>query len=318
MPPPRCACGAARTPLATAALRSSWEEVLGLKWSWVTPSAAYWHMCLGCHQARWPGDGRVRNRYCRPRSSDPRRRVGARARLVVGELYLTEPPPELGSATAPERDAADSDSSDESASRSRSFFRLPPRPPRSPRLRPHVPPPQGWPCGTPLSLIAEPCDGWSCAFCTEMREFRYSRHMRGLRVPSLRSSTRNPEHVSVGRVAWMADEERMAFDGSRAVCFLGTLGPVSLGVIFKPVFRACFRTLVLRFVRCLPDQPHVPASLHASRWFTQCMHVADVSGNKESVAFICLRATRVSCVSIYRLPQLLLRPSPAQGNSLCA
>jgi hypothetical protein len=222
MPPPRCACGAARTPLATAALRSSWEDVLGLKWSWSTPSAAYWHMCLGCHQARWPGDGRVRNRYCRPRSSDPRRRVGARARLVVGELYLTEPPPELGSAAAPELAAADSDSSDESASRSRSRFRLPPRPPRSPRLRPHVPPPQGWPFGTPLSLIAEPCDGWSCAFCADMREFRYSRHMRGLRVPSLRSSTRNPEHVSVGRVAWMADEERMAFDGSRAVCFLGT------------------------------------------------------------------------------------------------
>jgi hypothetical protein len=129
MPPPRCACGAARTPLATAALRSSWEDVLGLKWSWSTPSAAYWHMCLGCHQARWPGDGRVRNRYCRPRSSDPRRRVGARARLVVGELYLTEPPPELGSAAAPELAAADSDPSDESASRSRSRFRLPPRPP---------------------------------------------------------------------------------------------------------------------------------------------------------------------------------------------
>ena len=222
MPPPRCPCGAARTPLATAALRSSWEDALGLKWSWVTPSGAYWHMCLACHQTRWPGDGRVRNRYCRPRSSDPRCRVGARACLAVGELYLTEPPPELRSAAAPLLAAAESDSSDESVSRSRSFFRLPPPPPRSPRLRPHVPPPQGWPFGIPLGLIAEPCDGWSCAFCTEMRELRHIRHMRGLRVPSLRSSTRNPEHVSVPRLVWMVDDERMAFDGRHAVCLLGT------------------------------------------------------------------------------------------------
>ena len=47
-----------------------------------------------CHQARWPEDGRSRNRHSRPVAIDDRRIVGGRSRGVRGDFYLTEAPPE--------------------------------------------------------------------------------------------------------------------------------------------------------------------------------------------------------------------------------
>ena len=41
-----------------------WE---GVKWRW-HGEIRYWRLCLACHQRRWDGDGRTRNRHCRPRS----------------------------------------------------------------------------------------------------------------------------------------------------------------------------------------------------------------------------------------------------------
>jgi hypothetical protein len=141
MAPPTCPqCGAARTELASAGLREVWHELKGLTWDCATPSQAYWHLCLSCHQARWPGDGRSRNRHSRPVAIDDRRIVGGRSRGVLVDFYLTEAPPEhiADVPIAPVR--------------SRAAWRFAWPPPGRP-----------WPFGTPMCVVypAE-CSGAAC------------------------------------------------------------------------------------------------------------------------------------------------------------
>jgi len=97
MAPPICpGCGTELTELESPALRRTWKKDEGFKWSWHSPVQAYWHLRQDCHQAAWPVDKRVSNRWSRPGDAWwPSLASSRRCRLVVGDFYLTESPPEL-------------------------------------------------------------------------------------------------------------------------------------------------------------------------------------------------------------------------------
>ena len=97
MAPPKCLnCSRDSTCLESAALRATWAAHEGVKWGWHTDEAAYWFLCLPCHRRAWPLDQRCENRHSRPWDAifPWYVRSGVRS-LVVGDFYLTQPPPEL-------------------------------------------------------------------------------------------------------------------------------------------------------------------------------------------------------------------------------
>ena len=94
MGPPLClSCKATTcTEIESRSLRHKWSCEDGFKWQWHNDQQAYWRMCLPCHRVHWPTDSRTRNRYSTPH---PKRQSGSKSKFLVGDLYLTESPPEL-------------------------------------------------------------------------------------------------------------------------------------------------------------------------------------------------------------------------------
>ena len=81
-------------------LQEVWQEEQGLKWGWCG-RVAYWKLCKECHEQAWPLDRRFNNRHSTPHHAVPWGGVlrnGVR-RLVVGDFYITTPPPHLPSPT---------------------------------------------------------------------------------------------------------------------------------------------------------------------------------------------------------------------------
>ena len=110
--PPLCPCGLrAVAPLKSHGIRNRWAEEEGISRSRVTSSkrggasVAYFHFCEECHARIWPDDRRPPNgnRWTRPASRlmpTFQASVQGRRRLLTGDLYITESPPELLSAGA--------------------------------------------------------------------------------------------------------------------------------------------------------------------------------------------------------------------------
>ncbi len=92
--PPCPGCGLGLSRLHSQKLRESWAQEEGLKWGWYTQEQAYWKLCLPCHQEAWPGDLRRRGPYCLPLADYWKHLVGGRLRLLAGDFYLTQAPPE--------------------------------------------------------------------------------------------------------------------------------------------------------------------------------------------------------------------------------
>ena len=110
--PPLCPCGLrVVAPLRSLGIRERWAEEEGISWSWVSSSTrggasvAYFRFCAECHTKTWPDDRRPPNgnRWTRPaRRLMPKFKssLHGRQRLVTGDLYITESPPEYVSAEA--------------------------------------------------------------------------------------------------------------------------------------------------------------------------------------------------------------------------
>ena len=110
--PPLCPCGLrAVAPLKSHGIRNRWAEEEGISRSRVTSSkrggasVAYFHFCEECHARIWPDDRRPPNgnRWTRPASRllpTFQASLQGRRRLLTGDLYITESPPELLSAEA--------------------------------------------------------------------------------------------------------------------------------------------------------------------------------------------------------------------------
>ena len=90
---PRCLlCVTETTCLQNPVLRETWKADEGVKWHWHSDACAYWTLCQSCHRTAWPEDHRVKNGSSKPWSAI----VWGRCRLpLVGEFYITRPPPEL-------------------------------------------------------------------------------------------------------------------------------------------------------------------------------------------------------------------------------
>ncbi len=105
MGPPRCCCGQRHcAELVTAKARATWAEEQGAKWDWHSDRQAYWYLCLPCHKKFW-NDGRSKSPWSQPGRAPWGFQVGGRARLLSGDFYLTEAPPDLG----PDRRATPAD-----------------------------------------------------------------------------------------------------------------------------------------------------------------------------------------------------------------
>ena len=72
-----------------------WAEDEGLKWQWRTPKQAYFRLCEACHTTVWPMDMRPGNRHNKPGAYFWKQTRGGRTRLLAGDLFITEAPPEL-------------------------------------------------------------------------------------------------------------------------------------------------------------------------------------------------------------------------------
>jgi hypothetical protein len=91
-------------------LRSKWASGEGLKWTWRVQTVqkrenrvAWFRFCEICHRELWPDDHRVNNRYSRPALSHwEKASAGGCLRLVAGDFYLTQPPPERASSSTRE------------------------------------------------------------------------------------------------------------------------------------------------------------------------------------------------------------------------
>ena len=57
-------------------------------------TTVHWRLCQACHKRVWPADLRVGNRHSRPFVEPMPGIRGGKRRLVVGDFYLTEAPPE--------------------------------------------------------------------------------------------------------------------------------------------------------------------------------------------------------------------------------
>ena len=93
--PPCPRCGRHElSALKTEALRATWAEEEGVRWSWRRCTdghlAPLWALCDLCHKKEWPKDLRG-NRYSRP---GPAYYETASSGRVV-PLHFTTPPPEL-------------------------------------------------------------------------------------------------------------------------------------------------------------------------------------------------------------------------------
>ena len=85
-------CATDTTCLQNPVLRETWKADTGVKWYWHTDACAYWALCQPCHAATWPEDFRVKNGASKPWSAI----AWSRCRMpLVGEFYITRPPPEL-------------------------------------------------------------------------------------------------------------------------------------------------------------------------------------------------------------------------------
>ena len=96
MGPPMCpGCSFTSCTELSQELRKRWEESQGLKWH-LLPSGtqAYWKLCLSCHRMAWPLDGRTSNRHSWPAEALIRR-GRSKTRLVAGDFYVLETPPEI-------------------------------------------------------------------------------------------------------------------------------------------------------------------------------------------------------------------------------
>ena len=72
-----------------------WQADEGYKWDWVTPEQAYFKLCWSCHLVAWPLDMRSRNQHNKPGTYYWCKELGGRSRLLAGDLYISEAPPEL-------------------------------------------------------------------------------------------------------------------------------------------------------------------------------------------------------------------------------
>ena len=72
-----------------------WQADEGYKWDWVTPEQAYFKLCWSCHLVAWPLDMRSRNQHNKPGAYYWCKELGGRSRLLAGDLYISEAPPEL-------------------------------------------------------------------------------------------------------------------------------------------------------------------------------------------------------------------------------
>jgi hypothetical protein len=93
-------CGKFLADLRTQQLQQVWAAWEGVKWDFrdlQRGRTAYWRYCFECHTMQmWPGDGRRGNRHSSPTPTRWWRvQRGSVARLVCGDLYLTEAPPEI-------------------------------------------------------------------------------------------------------------------------------------------------------------------------------------------------------------------------------
>jgi hypothetical protein len=80
----------------SAGQRARWAADEGLKWAVITANLAYFFFCEECHRLIWPDDNRCNNRHSQPAETTWRRHlVNGVVRLIVGDLYVTRPPPEL-------------------------------------------------------------------------------------------------------------------------------------------------------------------------------------------------------------------------------
>jgi hypothetical protein len=98
-PPPCSLCGSLENACLSERLRRQWAGEEGVKWKW-RGGLAYWRLCLDCHREVWPEDRRNRNGFSLPFSALCDRtilsgRSGGKVSLVVGDFWLTHPPPEL-------------------------------------------------------------------------------------------------------------------------------------------------------------------------------------------------------------------------------
>ena len=76
-------------------MRRTWRQEEGYKWDWVTPNQAYFTLCWSCHLVVWPLDMRSSNRHNKPGAYYWMKKLGGRTRLLAGDLYISEAPPEL-------------------------------------------------------------------------------------------------------------------------------------------------------------------------------------------------------------------------------
>ena len=96
MAPPKClACGIQdATRLEGQHLMEIWAAQRGVAWDFrKVDGAPYWYLCLECHRREWPLDQRCANRHSKPWSAVVFATTPVR-RLLVGDFYLTQPPPE--------------------------------------------------------------------------------------------------------------------------------------------------------------------------------------------------------------------------------
>ena len=102
--PPVCSCGQhTLAQLKSPTLLQAWASMEGVSWS-RGPRGPYFHFCQKCHLGIWSEDNRppISNRFCRPARPSWEGR-GQRSRCLLGDYFLTEPPPELYSAAAREQ-----------------------------------------------------------------------------------------------------------------------------------------------------------------------------------------------------------------------
>ena len=104
---PRCVCGTTLTDLRTNEERQRWASRLDDCWRYHSNGTAYWMFCLRCHLRRWPNDRRFNNRWSSPAAPWYHRQVNGVRRLIAGDFYITQPPPELDHDTVRSHDRDD-------------------------------------------------------------------------------------------------------------------------------------------------------------------------------------------------------------------
>ena len=112
---PVCRCGERYlTELRGTRLLEKWADEVGIKWGWANSGKAMWYLRHRCHRIAFEEDHRVQNGSSSPgvsrwglATSGTDR--GAAQRLVCGDFYLRNAPPEYmepaarGTQTAPPR-----------------------------------------------------------------------------------------------------------------------------------------------------------------------------------------------------------------------